>query len=63
MRQKGKWDVDIKERVNNDRGMWVGSEGRQTEILRRDKEMEKDDGWIRCKGEVLGNSIQMTDPE
>lgn len=54
MRQKGKWDVDIKERVNNDRGMWVGSEGRQTEILRRDKEMEKDDGWIRCKGEVLG---------
>ena len=28
MRQKGKWDVDIKERVNNDRGIWVGTDGR-----------------------------------
>ena len=38
MRQKGKWDIDIKDRVNNGRGMWVGSEGRQTEILRRDRD-------------------------
>ena len=38
MRQKGKRDIDIKDRVNNGRGMWVGSEGRQTEILRRDRD-------------------------